>query len=38
MPCVCLRDDAMQQLWVPIAAAACQYDEDWLSGKLSLKI
>lgn len=33
-----LRDDATRQLRVPIAAAACQCDEDWHSGKLSLKI
>lgn len=38
MPCVSLRDDATRQLRVPIAAAACQCDEDWHSGKLSLKI
>lgn len=37
-PCVPLRDDATRQLRVPIAAAACQCDEDWHSGKLSLKI
>ena len=36
--CVSLRDDATRQLRVPIAAAACQCDEDWHSGKLSLKI
>lgn len=33
-----LRDDVTRQLRVPIAAAACQCDEDWHSGKLSLKI
>lgn len=36
--CVSLRDDATRQLRVPIAATACQCDEDWHSGKLSLKI
>ena len=37
-PSVPLRDDAPRQLRVPIAAAACQCDEDWHPGKLSLKI
>lgn len=36
--CVPVRHDATQQLRLPIAAAACQCDEDWHSGKLSLKI
>lgn len=38
MPCVPLRDDAARQMRIPIAANACQCDEDWHPGKLSLKL
>lgn len=38
MPCVPLRDDVARQMRIPIAAAACQCDEDWHPGKLSLKL
>ncbi len=33
-----MRDDVERQMRIPIAAAACQCDEDWHPGKLSLKL
>jgi len=33
-----LRHDVARQMRIPIAAAACQCDEDWHPGKLSLKL